>query len=202
MAMKIMKANSLVLASASPRRAKLLRQLEVPFEILRPQVREIEGPHWSAGETARINAFRKACAVAREHPDALVIGVDTVVELGGKALSKPASRKEAGQMLWKLQGRTHRVMTAVCLILLRARRQKIFCEQTKVTFHPLSRAQIRHYHRLVDPLDKAGAYGIQDQGELLVEALSGSFSNVVGLPLRRLAMELRDFGFNVPGAAP
>ena len=96
-------------------------------------------------------------------------------------------------MLARLQGRTHQVLTGVCLICWRARRQKVFCEQTEVTFRALTREQIRSYHGKVNPLDKAGAYGIQESGGELVESISGSFSNVVGLPLERLGAELEAF---------
>lgn len=97
-------------------------------------------------------------------------------------------------MLMMLQGKKHRVLTGVCLLHLRKRRHKIFFEETAVTFRPLTRAQIRRYHAQVNPLDKAGAYGIQEKGEMLVEAISGSFTNVIGLPLKRLAAELAAFG--------
>ncbi len=89
-------------------------------------------------------------------------------------------------MLLTLEGKTHQVATGVCLIHLRAHRQKVFFEQTEVTFRPLTLAQIRHYHTQVNPLDKAGAYGIQEKGDVLVASISGSFSNVMGLPLERL----------------
>jgi septum formation protein len=134
----------------------------------------------SAGETARINAYRKARAAAKKHPGAVVLGVDTVVALGAILFGKPATLEEAAQMLLDLQGKTHRVVTGVCLIHVRARRQRIFYEETAVTFAPLTREQIRSYHAQVNPLDKAGAYGIQEKGEMLVEAISGSFTNVVG----------------------
>jgi septum formation protein len=184
----------LILASASPRRAELLRQLGAAFQIAPTGVREVEGETFSAGETARLNAYRKARAAAKQHPDALVLGVDTVVALGAALFGKPATLGEAEQILLTLQGRTHRVVTGVCLLHLRAHRQKIFFEETAVTFAPLTRAQIRSYHAQVNPLDKAGAYGIQEKGELLVEAISGSFTNVIGLPLERLAAELAVFG--------
>jgi septum formation protein len=184
----------LILASASPRRAELLRELGVEFQIIPGGVRELEGEDLSAGEAARINAYRKARAVAKKHPDAVVLGVDTVVAMGAALFGKPATLGEAGEMLLTLQGGTHWVVTGVCLLHLRAHRQVIFFERTEVKFRPLSREQIRRYHAEVNPLDKAGAYGIQEKGEMLVESLSGSYSNVMGLPLDRLAAELRAFG--------
>jgi septum formation protein len=126
--------------------------------------------------------------------------VDTVVALGASLFGKPATLVEAEQMLSALQGKTHRVVTGVCLLHLRARRQRIFFEETAVTFAPLTREQIRSYHAQVNPLDKAAAYGIQEKGEMLVEAISGSFTNVIGLPLERLAAELAAFGVRLPPA--
>jgi septum formation protein len=195
-----MKAPPLILASASPRRADLLRQLGVEFQIAPTGVREVEKEPLSAGETARINAYRKARAAAKKHPDALVLGVDTVVALGGALFGKPATLGEAEQIVLTLAGKTHRVVTGVCLLHLRAHRQRIFFEETAVTFRPLTREDIHRYHAEVNPLDKAGAYGIQEHGEMLVEAIDGSFSNVIGLPLERLAAELPAFGIRVPSA--
>jgi septum formation protein len=188
----------IILASASPRRAELLRQLGLVFQIAPAGVPEVEGETLSAGETARINAYRKARAAAKKNPDALVLGVDTVVALGTALFGKPATLGEAERMLWALQGKTHRVVTGVCLLHLRAHRQRVFFEETAVTFVPLTREQIRSYHAQVNPLDKAGAYGIQEKGEMLVAAISGSYTNVVGLPLERLAAELSDFGVLLP----
>jgi septum formation protein len=189
-----MRAPPIILASASPRRAELLRQLGVDFKITPTGVREVEDPTLSASETARINAYRKARAAATQYPDALVLGVDTVVALGTALFAKPATLRDAERMLWALQGKMHRVVTGVCLLHLQAQRKRIFFEVTSVTFAPLTGAQIRAYHALVDPLDKAGAYGIQEKGEMLVEAISGSYTNVIGLPLARLAEELSGFG--------
>jgi len=189
-----MSAPPLILASESPRRAELLRELGVEFQIVPGGVREVEGGHLSAEETARINAWRKARAVARKNPDAVVLGVDTVVGMGAVLFGKPATLEDAETMLLTLQGRTHWVVTAVCLLHLRARRHAIFVDRTEVKFRPLTRGQIRRYHAEVNPLDKAGAYGIQERGEALVETISGSYSNVMGLPLDRLASELPAFG--------
>jgi septum formation protein len=191
----------LILASASPRRAELLRQLEIEFEIIPSDVEEVQVQTLSAGEIAQINAYRKARAVSKKHPDAVVLGVDTVVALGERIFGKPANLAEAEQMLLTMSGKLHRVVTGVCLIHLRAHRQRLFFEQTEVTFRPMTLAQIHHYHDQVTPLDKAGAYGIQEKGDVLVESISGSFTNVIGLPLERLETELADFGFCHPQAA-
>jgi septum formation protein len=119
-----------------------------------------------------------------------VIGADTLVCLDDEIFGKPASLADARQMIGKLQGRTHRVATGVCLIHLRRFRQKMFTETTRVTFRRLDLKQIRYYLGAINPLDKAGAYAIQEKGDLLVEGISGSYSNVVGLPIERLKAEL------------
>jgi septum formation protein len=180
-----------ILASASPRRAELLRQLGIRFKVIPAEAPEILHEQLSAGEAAQINAYRKARSVAKKFPDALVIGADTLVSLNAELFGKPESLEAAYVMLERLQGRTHQVVTAVCLLNLRHHRQRIFADNTSVTFKALDAVKIRRYLGKVDPLDKAGAYAIQEQGEQLVEKFSGSYSNVVGLPLERLKSELK-----------
>ena len=183
----------LILASASPRRAELLRQRGWEFQVVPSDLPEVQGDHLSAGEVAQINAYRKARAVSKKHPDAVTLGGDTVVALGATIFGKPGTMLEAEQMLLALAGKTHLVVTGVCLVHLRAHRQKTFFQQTEVTFRPLTVEQVRQYHAKVNPLDKAGAYGIQEKGEALVTSVSGSLSNVIGLPLERLEEELAAF---------
>jgi septum formation protein len=180
----------LILASASPRRAELLRQLDLKFQVVPSDAPEIHQEHLTAREIARINACRKARAVARRFPDALVLGADTLVYLEATLLGKPADLAEAHRMLERLQGRTHQVVTAICLLHLRNRRQKVFAETTAVTFRPLDAVTIQRYFVKVNPLDKAGAYAIQEEGDLIVEKISGSYTNVVGLPVEKLRAEL------------
>jgi septum formation protein len=183
----------LILASQSPRRSELLRQLETPFEIFPSNAAELEDEQLTAGELAQINAYRKARTVAKKHPDALVMGVDTLVALGHIVFAKPLDMADARRMLKELQGKTHHVVTGVCLCHLRDHRQRIFAEITDVTFRSLSNAEIEHYLSKVNPLDKAGAYAIQEHGDDIVRHIDGSFSNVVGLPLERLRQELEEF---------
>ena len=180
----------LILASSSPRRSELLRQLGLAFRVVPSEAAEINHAHLTALELSRINAYRKARAVANKVPDALVLGADTLVYLDTKVFGKPANLEEAHEMLEKLQGRTHRVVTAVCLLWLREHRQRLFFETSAVTFRPLDAAKIRRYLGKIDPLDKAGAYAIQEDGDLIVEKVTGSYTNVVGLPLERLKAEL------------
>ena len=180
----------LILASVSPRRAELLRETGLKFRVVPSDASETRNEQLTARELCQLNAYRKARAVAKKIPDALVIGADTLVCLDDEIFGKPSSLADARQMIGKLQGRTHRVATGVCLIHLRRFRQKIFTETTRVTFHHLDSKQIRHYLGAVNPLDKAGAYAIQEKGDLLVERIAGSYSNVVGLPIERLKAEL------------
>ena len=186
-----MKLPPLILASASPRRAELLRQLELEFQIVPSVAEEIFDDQLSPRELCQLNAHRKARAVAKKIPDALVLGADTLVFLDDEILGKPASPADAERMLAALQGRTHQVVTGVSLIHLRGHRERLFAASTDVTFHPLRVAQIKNYLARVNPLDKAGAYAIQEHGELIVAEISGSFSNVVGLPVEQLGAELR-----------
>jgi septum formation protein len=156
-------------------------------------VREIHHDQLTAWEVAQVNAYRKARWVAKRFPDALVLSADTLVHLDGGLFGKPASLEDAYVMLEQLQGRTHQVVTAVCLLNLRSHRQKVFAESTAVTFRPLDAVKIRRYLNKVNPLDKAGAYAIQEEGDQIVEKISGSYTNVVGLPLERLAAELESW---------
>ena len=119
-----------------------------------------------------------------------MLGADTLVFLGGEILGKPADFADAERMLASLQGRTHQVVTGVSLIHWRGRRERLFAVSTNVTFHPLTAKRIREYLSKVNPLDKAGAYAIQERGEMIVSKISGSHSNVVGLPLEQLRAEL------------
>ncbi len=184
----------LVLASASPRREELLRRMGLEFRVAPSAAPEVEHADLTAQELARINAYRKARAVAKKYPDALVLGADTVVCLEGTMFGKPATLEDAYRMLENLQGRTHEVVTGICLLHLREHKQRMAAESTAVTFRPLDAVKIQRYLLKVDPLDKAGAYAIQEERELIIEKISGSYSNVVGLPIERLQAELEGWG--------
>ena len=119
-----------------------------------------------------------------------MLGADTLVFLGRKIFGKPRNLPEAAKMLLQLQGRTHQVVTGVSLIHRRSGRERNFSVSTDVRFHPLNPEQIRHYLAKINPLDKAGAYAVQQHGELIIAEISGSFSNVVGLPVEELRAEL------------
>jgi len=185
-----MKLPPIILASASPRRMELLKQLELEFVVLPSNAPELHYEDLTAGEISQLNAYRKARQLAKQHPDSLVLGADTLVCLGTRLFGKPASGRQAAEMLRDLAGRTHTVVTGVCMLHLRTHRQRVFAETSFVTFHPLTGKQISRYLERMNPLDKAGAYAIQEGGEMIVETVSGSLTNVVGLPLARLREEL------------
>src|SRR6516162_9493243 len=184
---------SIILASASPRRAELLRQLGVEFKVVASEIGEIHHEQMTAFEVSQVNAYRKARSVAKKLPDSLVLGADTLVYRETKLFGKPSNLEEAYQMLEELQGRTHHVVTAICLLHLREHRQRISAESTAVTFRSLDAPKIRRYLNRVNPLDKAGAYAIQEDGDFIIESISGSYTNVVGLPVERLTEELKDW---------
>jgi septum formation protein len=188
-----MQPSPLILASNSPRRAELLRHLGLTFEVVPSDAEEFAGDEFSPSELCQLNAHRKARSVAKRFPDALVLGADTLVFLAREVFGKPQNVKEACGMLERLQGRTHQVVTGVSLIHQRRHRERLFAVATEVRFRQLNRAQIGRYVNEVHTLDKAGAYAVQEHGEWIVEEISGSFTNVVGLPLERVEMELLAF---------
>lgn len=186
-----MNMSPLILASSSPRRVDLLRELGVDFKVVNSGVPEIHHGELTAREISQINAYRKARAVAKKYPDALVLGADTLVYIDTKVFGKPASLEKAYEMLEELQGRKHQVVTAVCLLHLRSHRQRMFTDDSTVVFKKLDSSQIRRYLNSINPLDKAGSYAVQENGQDIIETVAGSYSNVVGLPLEKLSCELQ-----------
>lgn len=186
-----MRPGPLVLASASPRRQELLRQCGVQFDTLPAAVAECDHEHLTVAEVCLLNAHRKARAVAKRCPDRLVLAADTLVALGARRFGKPADHAEAFRMLSQLAGQAHEVVTGVCLLELRHHRERLFAETTVVEFKPLREEQINTYLSLINPLDKAGAYAIQEHGERIVAGIRGSYTNVIGLPVERLLDELQ-----------
>lgn len=180
----------LVLASGSPRRRELMAEAGYRFEVVSPGVEEIDDPARPIQALTRANARLKAEAVARRHPDRIVIAADTLVLRDDTALGKPADADAALAMVRSLNGRTHQVYTAVCVACEAAGREVEFSVVTDVTFKTLSEDELRRYHALIDPMDKAGAYAAQDHGDLVIERVAGSWTNVVGLPMERLGAVL------------
>ena len=184
----------IILASASPRRRELIENLKIDFEVRTADCEEVTVPGERPENTVKRLSLTKArCVAELEGDDAVVIGADTVVAIDGKILGKPADENEAAEMLKLLSGRTHRVYTGLAVI----GGGKTVNEyvETEVKFYVLTDSQIKRYIATGEPMDKAGAYGIQKYGSLLVEEIRGDYFNVVGLPVGRLDRVLReDFG--------
>ena len=186
----------LVLASTSPRRRDLLAAYGYPAKVAPAAVDESEAAWLSVRELTLLNAVRKSRAGRGPFPArAVVLGVDTLVALDGRAFGKPRDRAEAAAMVARLSGRTHQVFTGVALYEPDQGRGTSFVEETRVTFLPLDAGQITAYHALINPLDKAGAYAAQEHGERIIARVEGSWTNVMGLPMERLGEVLaRDYG--------
>ena len=184
------------LASASPRRAELMRRMGLRFEIRPTHVEEDDSGSAGPEEMVIENAKLKASTLSDLEPDALVLGSDTTVALGEQVLSKPTDMEDARCMLQMLSGLTHTVYTAVALYWKLGSLAHVFVECSQVRFQELDDARINQYFQLVDPLDKAGAYGIQIGRELIVESVEGSIENVMGLPIQRLALTMEELGLD------
>jgi len=195
----------LVLASASPRRAEILRDAGFSFEVAQASLDET----CLRGETARAMTRRLAEAKVRAvaerlqaaPEEAIVIGADTTVEVGGRLLGKPRSAKNAREMLMKLSGKTHRVVTSVALLRLPDGAIKTATESTRVRFARMSPREIAAYVATAEPLDKAGAYAVQGIGGRFIERINGCYFNVVGLPLARVYRMLVSLGWQSPRRA-
>jgi septum formation protein len=183
----------LVLASASPRRRQLLTQMGLAFEVVASSIEESDDDAAMPESMVRRLATEKARDVAATRPDALVLGADTTVVLEQENLGKPQDADEARRMLARLSGETHVVYTGIALVHPASERVVVAVEQTLVTFASLSTHEIDAYVATGSPLDKAGAYGIQDDlGALFIRRIEGDYYNVVGLPVHRLYTLLRD----------
>ena len=188
---------SIVLASGSPRRRDLMARAGLEFEVVVSPAEEIHDPSMAPDRLCEENATLKAAAVARNYPQATVIGADTLVFIDAQVLGKPADLDEARAMLRCLSGRTHTVCTGVCVFFPGGEIQA-FHELSEVVFQVLDEVAIDAYFQLVNPLDKAGAYGIQGFGARFIEHIEGCYYNVVGLPLARLCALLEVAGYRVP----
>lgn len=187
---------NLILASSSPRRKELLETLRLTFAISSSDVDESFDPSLSPEEVVMELAERKAQAIFKENPDAFVIGSDTVVVADNQILGKPADEAEAIRMLQSLSCKQHEVFTGVSIVSPTSSTR--FYERTEVWFWELTDDEIRSYVKSGEPLDKAGAYGIQQLGSMLVKKIHGDYFAVVGLPVARTVRELRKLGFQLP----
>ncbi|WP_458412350.1 Maf family protein [Schinkia sp. CFF1] len=182
----------LILASSSPRRKELMSYLNIPFEIVVSHVEEHFNDKNDPSEIVQALALQKAEAVAESlDGNVIVIGADTIVTIDKQILGKPKDEEDARIMLTKLSGREHTVYTGVAIIA--GPETRTFFEETKVEFWDLTAEEIDNYIKSGEPLDKAGAYGIQNLGSILVKRIEGDYYSVVGLPIARTYRELKNF---------
>ncbi len=187
------KNHRIILASGSPRRQQFLKELDVDFEIHLKDIEEIYPEHLQAEEITNFLAKLKASAFENElHQNDILITSDTIVWLNNKALGKPKDYDDAFEMLTEMSGKTHKVITSVCIKT--TEKENVFYDETLVTFTNLSSEEIKYYLNNYKPFDKAGSYGIQEWiGLVTIEKIEGSYANVVGLPTHRLYQELMKF---------
>lgn len=186
-----------ILASQSPRRKELLSRLGLEFEIITADIDETMDPALSVRDAVAQVCEKKAQAVGQTHPGRLILSADTIVVVENTVLGKPHSETEAKAMLRRLSGRTHCVMTAYCL--WKDGTAETHVEETSIRFKPLSDREIDAYVATGSPMDKAGAYGIQDQASVFAESLEGDYYNVMGLPVCGVVKALRRHGIPVLG---
>ncbi|NCD42545.1 MAG: septum formation protein Maf [Bacteroidia bacterium] len=192
--MKLFEPYTFILASESPRRKALLHEMGIKFESVAAAIDESIDPDWSNSEAAEQLAMAKAASVPLSSTDdqTLVIAADTIVCVAGRILGKPANAAEAREMFTALSGNAHQVLTGVCI--RSCRKSMVFHSATHVVFAPLTAEEIAYYVAAYRPLDKAGAYGIQEWiGLIGIQSIAGSYFNVMGLPTHRLYEALKDF---------
>jgi len=175
----------IILASASPRRVELLKSFHLPFDVIPSAIEEITMPHETPTQIVMSLALEKAISISQIHPEALVIASDTIV-FKDEVLGKPKNREDAKRMLMQLSGQTHEVYTGIALVHFASNQSIIDYECTLVTFNTLDEIEIDDYLNTGEAFDKAGAYGIQGFGALLVKKIDGDYFNVMGLPLSKL----------------
>ena len=182
----------IILASASPRRKEILQNTKLKFEVQKSEIEEAVFEEESPESMVVRLAYEKAFDVAQKNREKLVIGADTIVVLGDEVLGKPKDEEEAFDMIQKLSNKTHRVITGISLINLKKGIVVNDYQVSYVTFKDLSEDSIKDYINTNESLDKAGGYGIQGYGALLVEAIQGDYFNIVGLPISKLSDLLKD----------
>ncbi|MBP9718856.1 MAG: septum formation inhibitor Maf [Candidatus Levybacteria bacterium] len=187
----------IILASQSPRRKKLLEQIGLSFTTVPSNIEEKLNPRLKPKGQAEELSLEKAQTVAIKYPDAIIIAADTIIDSKGEILGKPRNMDDARRMIKKLQGKTHSVITGFTLLDNKLKKTHTDSVETKVTFRKLGDAEIKTYLKIEKPMDKAGGYGVQGIGAVLLEHIDGDFYNVVGLPLSKIIPSLKKFGVNV-----
>lgn len=190
---------NIVLASASPRRKELLSNLNLDFEIMKSNIEEFVNDKDTPQCVAMSLSFQKAIDIANKTSENnIVIGADTIVVLDEKILGKPMNEQDAFNTLTQLSGKYHEVITGICVLRLSDNKKIVDYEVTKVKMREFSEEEIKRYIKTTEPMDKAGSYGIQGYGSLLVEKINGDYFNVVGLPVSKLGQILyRHFDVNI-----
>jgi septum formation protein len=183
------KLEKIILASESPRRREILTRLGISFSVRKPYVHELS-EYFCPPMIPVINACRKAENIAHEFPAHTVIGADTVIEFEGRVLGKPETVSEAGKMLISMSGKKHLAVTSVCIRKIEGNVKCVFSDSTEVEFRNFSASTVMEYIGKVNTLDKAGAYAIQEYGDMLISNISGSYDNVIGLPSEKLLLAL------------
>ncbi len=181
----------LILASKSPRRSELLRRCGFDFTVKCVPAEEL-GDFPELALLPQENARRKAAAAAEFYPDDLILGADTMIIFDGKAIGKPADAADAAEILRNFSGKAHDVVTGIALICRSRNICELWSETSQVRFKTLDDATVKSYIRQVDVLDKAGAYAIQEHGEMIIAGYSGELENIIGLPLKKLQMRLNE----------
>lgn len=188
---------TIILASASPRKKELMKQIGLKFKVVPSKYEESLDSGLDPHELAQRLSLEKANSVARIQPDALVIAADTLGVLNGKVLGKPHTESEARKMLAMLSGKAHSVITGFTIMDAATNKSLTRTVETRVYLRKLTSGEIDAYVKSGEPLDKAGGYAIQGLGAVIVEKIEGDYFNVVGLPLRALAESLKEFGVKV-----
>ncbi len=187
----------IILASESPRRKRLLKQLDIDFEVVPSEIEEKLNPRLKPKGQAELLSKEKAKAVAAKYNDAIIIAADTIIALEDEVLVKPQDGRDARRILKKLSGKVHTVITGFTILDTENQKKITKSVETKVFFKNLQEKEIRSYIEKENLLDKAGAYAIQGIGVVFVEKIEGDYFNVVGLPLFALARELKKFGITI-----
>lgn len=191
------KNRKIILASKSPRRDELLKRIGLHFEVKTSDFDESSVNAHSPVEHVEILSRGKAKSVAEEHKDAIVIGADTVIVIDGEIIGKPTSEENAVEILKRLSGKSHLVVTGFTIIDTQFNQTSTKTVESKVYFKELNEAEIEAYVKTGEPMDKAGGYGMQDKAGIFIQNVEGDFFNVVGLPIFALCEELKHYGVNV-----
>jgi septum formation protein len=192
--MPICVTNPFILASASPRRQELLRQVGLKFKIMPAHVNEEHLPQESPRQHVHRLAGNKAMAIAGKYPDAWVLGADTIVVIDDRILGKPKGKAQAKEMLQTLSGREHKVFTGFTIAHVAAKISKTKVIRSAVRFKNISAEELTWYIGCAEPYDKAGGYAVQGKGAFFIKSIRGSYTNVIGLPLSEVLEELKNLG--------